>query len=307
MNPVNLLTENGVAKPVRKVIVNRTRSDVVLKLNSVKTKSVYILRPKDNSVKTPNVRPNLNKYWDSIKFKHPDFPEDEFEFMHPTVRTTNCDAIILPFNNNPDLQKQVAIPVDKSILEMIPYYQSQLNNTVGWREMKESRNGIVLLTTPEEVSAKSVFSYIESLYSSNQSFISKENCLDILCLSKFWCDEFVAIQAESFIEKNMDEEIYKTIRKNGELQALLEEVLDKFTASLFKQAADSKSKFTILQIQKRNKTIVNTMLTDLKLTEEEETKQSRNFMHSEYDFWKTQQHKPKFEKPAEINVDDPKQ
>jgi hypothetical protein len=109
------------------------------------------------------IRPKLTEYRDSLKFKHEDFPEDKFEFMHPNVKTNNCDVIILPFNKM-FTQKQVAIPVDKSLLAIIPYFAGQLNDTARWRETKKSKNGIITLTTPKEVNPKSVFSYIETLY-----------------------------------------------------------------------------------------------------------------------------------------------
>jgi hypothetical protein len=81
-------------------------------------------------------------------------------------------------------------------------------------------------------------------------FITKKNCLDIFRLSKFWCDEFVATQAESFIKENIDKEIYKTIMKNVELQALLEVVVDKFTDFMFTQVKNTKECFDTYQIQK---------------------------------------------------------
>ena len=197
-----------------------------------------------------NTRPRLTEYRDSLKFKHDDFPKDEFWLMHPNLITNNCDVIILPFNQSPVTDLQVAIPVHKSLLAIIPYFKGQLNDTVEWKETKKSKNGFITLTTPEEVNAKSVFSYIKTLYSSNRSFITKNNCLDVFRLSKFWCDEFVATQAESFIKENIDKEIYKKIMKNVELQTLLEFVVDKFTDFIFTQVKDTSSCFDMFQIPK---------------------------------------------------------
>ena len=104
-------------------------------------------------------RPKLTEYRDTLKFKHEDFPEKEFEFKHLTFITNNCDVIILPFNKFPETDLQVAIPVHKSLLTIIPYFENQLSDTVEWSETNKSKNGFITLITPEEVDAESVFSY----------------------------------------------------------------------------------------------------------------------------------------------------
>ena len=87
----------------------------------------------------PSIRPKLTED-NSSKFKHEDFPDELFEMMHPLINTKNCDVIILPFNQDPGHMKQVAIPMHRSLLQKIPYFEGQFKNNVDWRETRKTQS-----------------------------------------------------------------------------------------------------------------------------------------------------------------------
>ena len=176
--------------------------------------------------------PDLTEYQNTLKFKHEDFPVENYEFMHPAPITRCCDVVILPFNSDSENTKQAAIPVHKSLLQIIPYFRGQLNETFNWRETKNN-NGIVTLEAPAHIGADSIFSYIESLYTSGELSITKKNCLEILRLAKFWCDDFVAEAAEIFIKNNINEEIFMTIVRDSELMGHLDDVIEQLAYNIF--------------------------------------------------------------------------
>ena len=196
-----------------------------------------------------NARPKLTEYQNTLKFKHEDFPDEKYEFMHPVLRTRSCDVLILPSKSDSNNTKQIAIPVDKSLLEIIPYFQGQLNGSFNWRETKNT-NGIVTLEAPEHIGADSIFSYIESLYTSGELSLTKKNCLDIFRLAKFWCDDFAAEQSEQFIKKNLDKAIFKTIIHCPELRLHLEDTIEQFTDHLFENLPNPEVCFKKYQIRK---------------------------------------------------------
>jgi len=189
---------------------------------------------------TFGTRPKLAENQNCLSFKHPDFPVETFNILHPHFNTKDCDVIILPFNQDPDHQKQVAIPMHRSLLQMIPYFQGQLKNNVEWRETRTQSQTVtsnfITLEMNTDVDARTVFDYLETFYKytdQNFEWITKQNCLEVLILAKFWCDEFVAAHAESFIKKNIDRPIYDSIMNNVELRSLLESVVKQFTDYLF--------------------------------------------------------------------------
>merc|ERR1712071_233607 len=149
--------------------------------------------------------------------------------MHPQcINTENCDVMILPFNQDPGHLKQVAIPMTRSLLKKIPYFEGQFKNNVDWRETRpqSQTKSVLKLATSKDVDAKTVYSYLENLCTLDQDcvcmedsgWITKNNCLDVLVLAKYWCDTSVAAEAESFIHKNIDKEMFSAIIKNSELQ-----------------------------------------------------------------------------------------
>merc|ERR1711976_421239 len=191
-------------------------------------------------------RPNFTEFQKQVQFQHDKFPPEKFLIMHPTTRTENCDVVILPETPDPNSNKMVVIPADKSILRMITYFNAQLNENHTWKETDQNEkvetpvsgkspiNFIELhVKTDFEIEPSAIFQYIKSLYTNDQSFLTKKNCVSIYQLSSFWCDGYMSNEAVEFIKHNINEEIYRKIMGNIQLQSQLQDVVDRFTKFIF--------------------------------------------------------------------------
>merc|ERR1712035_258440 len=94
-------------------------------------------------------RPDIDDYYKTLKFRHEDYPPDKYEIMHPTLVTACADILIFP--DIVENEKQVIIPVNGSLLEILPYFRAQLEENSGWREVKNSKDKHIILNAPKNV------------------------------------------------------------------------------------------------------------------------------------------------------------
>ena len=92
-------------------------------------------------------RENIIEYQNNLKFKHEDFPDDKYKIMHPNDFTAYADMLVLFEDLCLDTNKQVVIPVNRVLMEIIPYFKAQLNEKRKWREV-ENKNGKITKGSP---------------------------------------------------------------------------------------------------------------------------------------------------------------
>ena len=113
-----------------------------------------------------NYRPNFSQYQKTLLFQHDDFPENLYTIMHPTQNTAHSNVVLLPEKPLSE-NKLLAIPVDKSILVMISYFNGRLNKENNWSEnINETGSAFIKLRIPNEFNLEpiDIFKYrVDSL------------------------------------------------------------------------------------------------------------------------------------------------
>lgn len=170
------------------------------------------------------------------------FVQNSPELVHDSTLfsilvTNSADFVILPDNPDPENKKQVVIPAHKDLMIMLPYFRAQLNKGSDWKELRSKT--MLEVTVPLKVDPKAVFSFVESIYDKKLKPLTQENCIDILKLSIFWCDDFMIEQSKHFIADNLNAEMCQVICSDFEISHHLQNLM----TEVFKCAFSSNRKY----------------------------------------------------------------
>ena len=172
-------------------------------------------------------RTNYKEHKRKIMFQHNDYPAEKFQIMHPVMVTGHADVLILPDNDFNEDQKQVAIPVNRSFIEIIPYFKTQFNEASKSRKTRNKENDIFEIRTPPEISAEVVFTYIKSVYDNNSDILTPDNCIEIFKLADHWKDDFMKDKSDIYIQKNLTSNICKVIYNDSDLHSHFTDVINR--------------------------------------------------------------------------------
>jgi len=127
-------------------------------------------------------------------------------------------------------QKDTVIPVHRDfIMTVIPYFAAQYDENGIWREgnLKDQEKYYVS-NLPTTVNITSVVSYIKNLYEDDHQPLTEENCVDILELADYWCDEFMKNECLRYIEEVMDDDLFMKIFKNPRVRNSVENIIEQY-------------------------------------------------------------------------------
>ena len=169
-------------------------------------------------------RPQFEENKDKLKLNK---LNDKYNVIHPSQVSLAADLLLV---QRTDDKKDTVIPVHRDfIMTTIPYFAKQYDENGIWREGKlKDQEEYYVSNLPETVSVNSAVAYIKNLYEDEFNPFSEENCLDILELADYWCDEFMKTECLKFIADAMTDDLFMRIYKNSRIQSCAENIVDEY-------------------------------------------------------------------------------
>jgi len=169
-------------------------------------------------------RPQIEDH--QLKLKLNDSNE-KYNVIHPSLVTIGADLYLLQKTEG---CKDTVIPVHREfIMTVIPYFAKQYSDDGIWREGKlKDQEDINISQLPETVNITAVVAYIKSLYETNYNPFSLENCLDILELADYWCDQFMKTECLNYIEEAMNDDLFEKIYDNPRIQSSVGKIVNDY-------------------------------------------------------------------------------
>jgi len=189
-------------------------------------------------------RPQIEDH--QLKLKLND-PNEKYNVIHPSLVTIGADLYLL---QKAEGCKDNMIPVHREfIMTVIPYFAKQYSDDGIWREGKLKDHGDINISQlPESVNITAVVAYIKSLYEVDYNPFSLVNCLDILELADYWCDQFMKTECLNFIEEAMDDKLFDKIYENPRIQSSVGNIVKEYVKALhFVGSLDLTGVNTVLQ------------------------------------------------------------
>jgi len=169
-------------------------------------------------------RPKFEENQDTLKLGK---LNDKYNVIHPSQVSLAADLLLIQKHVG---GKDTVIPVHRNyIMKSIPYFAKQYNENGIWREGKlKDQEEYHVSNLPETVSVTSVVAYIKNLYEDDYNPFSVENCLDILELADYWCDEFMKTECLNFIEAAMNDDLFSRIFENSRIHNSVGRIVNEF-------------------------------------------------------------------------------
>ena len=171
-----------------------------------------------------------------LMFKNADYPDEKYNFLHPVPVTVGCNMLIIIKNQGGT--KPDAIPVHKEfMMAEIDYFKREHDKNSNWRENTQTSEKVWTWEVPHQIAAQSVLVYILRVYQRSlmseeeygeNKILNKTNCLEILQLADFLCDDIMKQETLEFVENNIDSDLVIDIFDNFGVQALLKDTARKF-------------------------------------------------------------------------------
>jgi len=169
-------------------------------------------------------RPKFEENKDKLKLNK---LNEKYNVIHPSQVSLAADLLLV---QKTDDEKDTVIPVHLGyIMTAIPYFAKQYDENGIWREGKlKDQDEYYVSNLPETVSVTSAVAYIKNLYEDDFNPFSRENCLGILELADYWCDDFMRTECLNYIEEVIDDNLFMKIYKNIRIQSSVEKIVSDY-------------------------------------------------------------------------------